>query len=83
MADLICTAGGGIFGHPDGVTAGVSALRQAWDAAMRGIEIREHARTHPGAGQSPEFFGEILMPANQDKCKQGAAGCRTVAGLLR
>jgi ribulose-bisphosphate carboxylase large chain len=44
--DLIFAAGGGIFGHPGGVTAGVTALRQAWDAAVAGIPIKDHARYH-------------------------------------
>jgi ribulose-bisphosphate carboxylase large chain len=33
-ADLIYAAGGGILGHPNGPTAGVHALREAWEAAM-------------------------------------------------
>jgi ribulose-bisphosphate carboxylase large chain len=45
--DLIFAAGGGIFGHPGGVAAGVTALRQAWDAAVAGEPIEDHARTHP------------------------------------
>ncbi|HSW04974.1 ribulose-bisphosphate carboxylase large subunit family protein [Aquabacterium sp.] len=45
-ADLIHAAGGGIFGHPGGIAAGVSAFRQAWDAAMAGVPLAEHARTH-------------------------------------
>ena len=45
-ADLIFAAGGGIFGHPGGVSAGVTAMRQAWDAAMEGIGLAEHAKTH-------------------------------------
>jgi ribulose-bisphosphate carboxylase large chain len=46
-ADLIVTAGGGIMAHPDGVSAGVSAMRHAWEAAIAGIPLAEHARTHP------------------------------------
>jgi ribulose-bisphosphate carboxylase large chain len=45
-ADLIYAAGGGIMAHPDGVAAGVAALRQAWDAAIAGVAPAEHARTH-------------------------------------
>ena len=44
--DLIFAAGGGIFGHPGGVAAGVSALRRAWDAAVAGVPLAEHARHH-------------------------------------
>ncbi|OWY26581.1 ribulose-bisphosphate carboxylase large subunit family protein [Herbaspirillum robiniae] len=43
-ADLIHTAGGGIFGHPQGVSAGVEALREAWVAAMEGVPLAQHAR---------------------------------------
>ena len=46
-ADLIYAAGGGIMAHPDGVAAGVGALRQAWEAAVAGVGAAEHARTHP------------------------------------
>ena len=45
--DLIFAAGGGIFGHPAGVAAGVSALRQAWDAAVAGVDLQAHAARHP------------------------------------
>ena len=44
--DLIFAAGGGIFGHPGGVAAGVSALRQAWDAAVAGVALATHASSH-------------------------------------
>jgi ribulose-bisphosphate carboxylase large chain len=46
-ADLIFAAGGGIFGHPGGVRAGVSALRKAWDAALAGTPLAELARRDP------------------------------------
>ncbi len=45
--DLIYAAGGGIMAHPDGVAAGVSSLREAWDAAMEGTPLEEYAKTHP------------------------------------
>lgn len=45
--DLIYAAGGGIVAHPLGVAAGVTALREAWDAAMAGIPIETHAETRP------------------------------------
>jgi len=44
--DLIFAAGGGIFGHPAGVAAGVTALRQAWDAAVAGVPLETHAQVH-------------------------------------
>jgi ribulose-bisphosphate carboxylase large chain len=45
--NLIVTAGGGIMGHPDGPGAGVSALREAWDAALQGVPQANYALTHP------------------------------------
>jgi ribulose-bisphosphate carboxylase large chain len=45
-ADLVYAAGGGIMAHPGGVAAGVASLRQAWEAAMAGVPLAEHARTH-------------------------------------
>lgn len=45
--DLLMTAGGGIMAHPDGPGAGVRSLRGAWEAAMAGIPLEEHARQHP------------------------------------
>jgi ribulose-bisphosphate carboxylase large chain len=45
--DLIFAAGGGIFGHPSGVKAGVTALRQAWDAAVDGVGLAQKAQRHP------------------------------------
>ncbi|MBM3785246.1 MAG: ribulose 1,5-bisphosphate carboxylase [Acidobacteria bacterium] len=35
-ADLIFACGGGIMGHPDGIGAGVAAVRQAWEKALAG-----------------------------------------------
>ena len=55
-ADLIVTAGGGIFGHPDGVAAGVSALRQAWDAAESRIDLKTYARSHQELARALTFW---------------------------
>ena len=40
-------AGGAVHGHPMGVTAGVRALRQAMDAALRGEPLADAAAAHP------------------------------------
>ena len=45
--DLIVTAGGGIVAHPDGISAGVTAMREAWDAAMADINLYTYAKDHP------------------------------------
>jgi ribulose-bisphosphate carboxylase large chain len=44
--DLIYAAGGGIMAHPEGPSAGVKALRQAWDAAVAGVPLTEAAEGH-------------------------------------
>lgn len=54
--DLIFAAGGGIFGHPSGVAAGVSALRQAWDAALADVPLQQHAQHHPELQQALGFW---------------------------
>lgn len=54
--DLIHTAGGGIFGHPAGVAAGVEALREAWVAAVNHIPLPQHAATSSALRQAMEFW---------------------------
>lgn len=57
-ADLIFLAGGGIIGHPDGVAAGVTSLRDAWQAAIEGVDLAEYARTRPALAHALAAFGE-------------------------
>lgn len=45
--DLIHAAGGGIMAHPGGPAAGVTALRDAWDAALAGETATERAARSP------------------------------------
>ena len=45
--DLMYLAGGGIHGHPMGVTSGVAAIRQAWEAARDGVSLEAKAKDHP------------------------------------
>jgi ribulose-bisphosphate carboxylase large chain len=54
--DLIFAAGGGIMAHPQGPKAGVTALREAWEAAMAGIAVHEHAATRPALRAALEAF---------------------------
>jgi ribulose-bisphosphate carboxylase large chain len=44
--DLVIQAGGGIHGHPFGTEAGAIAMRQAIDATLKKISLREYAKTH-------------------------------------
>ncbi len=53
-ADLIVTAGGGIMAHPLGIAAGVSAMKEAWDATLAGVTLTEFARTHPSLRRALE-----------------------------
>ena len=55
-ADLIHAAGGGIFGHPHGVAAGVEALRESWKAAMQGTALATHAAGVPSLAAALEFW---------------------------
>lgn len=55
--DLIFCAGGGIAAHPDGIAAGVTSLREAWQAAMDGIPIEQAARESSALRRALETFG--------------------------
>lgn len=59
-ADLMYVCGGGIMAHPDGVAAGVASIRQAWDAALAGIDLDEYATTHPELGAALRTFRGAL-----------------------
>ncbi|WP_187261599.1 ribulose-bisphosphate carboxylase large subunit family protein [Pontibacter beigongshangensis] len=55
--DLLYMAGGGIMAHPNGPTGGVVALRQAWEAAVKGLSVEEAAAEYPEFAKSVEKFG--------------------------
>ena len=44
--DIVIQFGGGIHGHPKGTIAGAKAVRQAVEAEMLGLEVRDYAKTH-------------------------------------
>jgi ribulose-bisphosphate carboxylase large chain len=54
--DLIFLAGGGLFAHPGGIAAGVSALRQSWSAAIEGVPLDIAAKTHRELREALEKF---------------------------
>jgi len=58
--DLMYLAGGGILAHPSGPAAGVTAIRQAWEAAEKGIPLEDYARSHDELRKSLEFFGNAV-----------------------
>jgi ribulose-bisphosphate carboxylase large chain len=50
--DVVIQAGGGIHGHPEGTIAGAKAMRQAVDACMKRISLKEYAKTHEELNQA-------------------------------
>lgn len=56
-ADLIHAAGGGIMGHPGGAAEGVTALRDAWDAALAGEDQAARAARSPALSAARGAFG--------------------------
>ncbi len=55
--DLMYLAGGGIQGHPDGPSAGVTAIRQGWEAALEGVPLEEYAEGREELRHAMETFG--------------------------
>jgi ribulose-bisphosphate carboxylase large chain len=56
--DLLYLCGGGIVSHPGGAAAGVRAVRQAWEAAVKGIPLVAYAKEHPELAQSNAKFSD-------------------------
>nr|WP_163501922.1 ribulose-bisphosphate carboxylase large subunit family protein [Halomonas socia] len=54
--DLIYCCGGGIMAHPGGIAGGVASLRQAWEAAVSGVDLIDFAREHRELAQAMETF---------------------------
>jgi ribulose-bisphosphate carboxylase large chain len=44
--DFVVQMGGGIHAHPSGTKAGAKAVRQAVDASMKKIPLKEYSKTH-------------------------------------
>lgn len=57
VTDLMYLAGGGIHGHPMGPAAGVSAIRQAWEAAEEGLSLTQKAGRCRELAAALEKFG--------------------------
>lgn len=54
--DLVHACGGGIVGHPDGIAAGVRALRETWEAARAGVPLESLARESRAVRRAVETF---------------------------
>jgi len=59
--DIVINAGGGIHGHPWGTRAGAKAMRQAIDAVMKGIPLKEYAKRHPELELALKKWGELFI----------------------
>jgi ribulose-bisphosphate carboxylase large chain len=57
--DLMYLAGGGILAHPSGPAAGVTAIRQAWEAAAADVELAVYAQDREELRLSLEFYGKL------------------------
>lgn len=55
-ANVINTAGGGVYGHVDGATAGATSLRQAHEGWEAGADPVEWAKTHREFARAFESF---------------------------
>ena len=44
--DVVIQAGGGIHGHPHGTREGAVAMRQAVDATLKGVSLKQYAKDH-------------------------------------
>ena len=55
--DILIGSGGGIHSHPDGPTAGARAFRQAIDAVMQGLNVKQYAKDHKELGVALGIWG--------------------------
>ncbi len=56
--DLLFMSGGGILAHPDGPAAGVTSIRQAWQAVRAGTPLAVFAQKAPELKNALAFFGK-------------------------
>jgi ribulose-bisphosphate carboxylase large chain len=57
--DIIAQAGGGVGAHPLGIEAGAKSMRQAVEAIMEGIDLKEYAKTHKELRLAIEKWGYL------------------------
>jgi len=57
--NLVIQMGGGIHGHPRGTKAGAMAARQAVDAVIKKIPLKEYAKTHKELAEALEKWGRL------------------------
>ncbi|WP_194775331.1 ribulose-bisphosphate carboxylase large subunit family protein [Pararhodonellum marinum] len=54
--ELMYLCGGGIMGHPDGMVAGVNSIKEAWQAAIEGLDAAAAQAKFPSVKKAFEFF---------------------------
>jgi ribulose-bisphosphate carboxylase large chain len=54
--DFVIQAGGGIHGHTDGTVSGAKAMRQAVDATLQGVSLKDYAASHKELGAALEIW---------------------------
>lgn len=54
--NIIAQFGGGCHGHPDGTRAGAKAIRQALDAVMKKIRLKDYAESHTELRKALELW---------------------------
>jgi len=57
--EIAIQAGGGIDGHPDGVKAGATAMRQAIEASLEDIDLDDYAKTHKELAAALKHWGYL------------------------
>jgi ribulose-bisphosphate carboxylase large chain len=55
--DVVYQFGGGVHGNSFGTRAGAKAVRQALDAALQGISLREYSKSHKELKQAVAQWG--------------------------
>jgi 2,3-diketo-5-methylthiopentyl-1-phosphate enolase len=72
--DCVIGSGGGIHGHPDGPTAGARAFRQAIDATMQHISLKEYAKDHKELSVAIERWGTYRGGSASDFLEMAMGG---------
>ena len=57
--DIIAQAGGGVSAHPLGIEAGAKAMKQALDASLEEIDLKEYAKNHVELRLAIEKWGYL------------------------
>ena len=63
--DVVLGGGGAIHGHPDGVTSGVRAIKQAIELTMSEIPLEEGSREYPELSKALELNKPFNRPQQE------------------